>query len=335
MRHPLPQTWRTASPLPKGAAAALKTCARLTRRGMARLGGALAVGAIAVAGLVSGPAQAAPASVLWDRWTAHDPNSATQVDHSGWDRILKQYVSMRTDGVTVVDYDRLKTDDRGALDAYVAQLEATPVSALNRDEQFAYWVNFYNALTVKVIVDNYPTDSIRDVDISPGFFADGPWGAPLVTVEGEPLTLDDMEHRILRPIWNDPRIHYAVNCAAVSCPNLQPEAYTAANRETLLNNGARAYVNDPRGVVLEQGQLRVSSIYDWFEEDFGGSDAGVIAHIQQFAGPELQRRLRGVRRIAGDDYDWSLNDVAAQPKPSPLVQRRRFSSGGGTRSTGS
>ena len=148
----------------------------------------------------------------------------------------------------------------------------TPVSSLNRGEQLAYWINFYNALTVQVILDHYPTDSILDIKISPGFFSIGPWDKKLVTVEGEELSLNDMEHRILRPIWRDPRIHYGVNCASIGCPNLLTTAYTADNVDGLLTENAVAYVNHPRGASLQNGALTVSSIYDWFEEDFGGNE---------------------------------------------------------------
>lgn len=304
--------------------------ARLPSTGVGRSWKGWALAALAAAGLAVAPttkALAAPSADLWDRWTAHDAGSTQTVDHGAWDGLLKKYVSQRSDGVAVVDYGALKQTDRAALDAYVKQLEATPVSTLNRQEQFAYWVNFYNALTVKVIVDNYPTRGIRDIDISPGFFADGPWGAKLATVEGESVSLDDMEHRILRPIWKDPRIHYAVNCASISCPNLQTAAFTAQNTEALLNRGAREYVNDPRGVVAQGGRLNVSSIYEWFQADFGGSDAGVIAHLKQYADADLKAQLSRARRISDDDYDWSLNDVKAKPQPSPLAFRRSFSSG--------
>ena len=107
-------------------------------------------------------------------------------------------------------------------------------SLTSRDEQLAYWINLYNALTVKVILDHYPVKSILDIDISPGWFSIGPWGKKLVAVEGVEISLDDIEHRILRPIWRDPRIHYALNCAAVGCPNLLREAFTGATAEVLL-----------------------------------------------------------------------------------------------------
>ena len=155
------------------------------------------------------------------------------------------------------------------------------------------------------MLEHYPLDSIRD--IRAGLFSRGPWRLELIEVEGEKLTLDDIEHRILRPIWRDPRIHYAVNCASIGCPNLQPRAFTAANSGMLLEQAARDFVNHERGARVENGKLRVSSIYHWFDEDFGGNDSGVIAHLKQYADTELAAKLADIDHIDDHAYDWSLN----------------------------
>ena len=143
-------------------------------------------------------------------------------------------------------------------------------------------------------------------------------------MENEDLTLDDIEHRILRPIWQDPRLHYAVNCASLGCPNLQNMAFTADNSNALLDRGAREFVNHPRGARVIDGKLQVSSIYDWFEADFGGSDAGVISHLRQYAQAGLRASLEQIDEIDNDHYDWEINTTEAPTKPS----RRR--SGGGS-----
>ncbi|MEP3115193.1 DUF547 domain-containing protein [Nisaea sp.] len=257
------------------------------------------------------PAGAAPKAALWDIWEAHDPGSTIVLDHMAWDRFLEHHVRPGSDGINRVAYDEVTAADRKALDGYIGALAAMPVGSLSRAAQQAFWVNLYNALTVRVVLEHYPVASIRDIDISPGFFADGPWGKKLVTVESEELSLDDIEHRILRPIWRDPRIHYAVNCASLGCPNLHTRAMTAENAEAFLEDAARAFINHPRGARIEDGDLRVSSIYAWFEADFGGDDAGVIAHLRDYANGELAAGLSGVSRIAGDDYDWRLNSTRA------------------------
>jgi hypothetical protein len=255
---------------------------------------------------------AAPKANLWDYWTEHDPDSSISVDHSQWSAFLQRYVTKGPKGINRVDYGAVTAEDRNSLDSYVNRLARTEVRSMSRGSQKPFWINLYNALTVQVVLDHYPVDSIRDIDISPGFFASGPWGKKLVTIEGKKLSLDDIEHRILRPVWEDPRIHYAVNCAALGCPNLQNEAFTAGNMERLLDKGAREYINHPRGVSIEDDNLIVSSIYEWFQEDFGGSEAGVIEHLQRYAEPELTKKLKGLSTIYDDRYDWSLNDVTEE-----------------------
>ena len=255
------------------------------------------------------PVAAAPAAELWGRWMAQDPDSTLGVDHSTWDGFVTTYVAQGDDGVNRVAYGRVTDVDRTALANYIGRLETVAVSKLTRAQQLPYWINLYNALTVQVVLDHYPVASIRDIDISPGLFADGPWGKKLVTIEGEEVSLDDIEHRILRPIWKDPRIHYAVNCASIGCPNLQTVAFTADNTDSLLNEAARAYINHPRGARVEDGKLTVSSIYDWFKADFGGTDETVIAHLNRYAEGALKNALDGIEEIDGYAYDWALNDL--------------------------
>lgn len=261
-----------------------------------------------LAGFVSVEALFAPKAELWPRWQSHDAQSEDRIDHAAWERIVMRYLSADPGGLNRFAYGAVMAEDRQALQDYIDALAALPISRFNREEQQAYWLNLYNALTVKLILQHYPLDSIRDIDISPGLFADGPWDKPLVTIEGEDVTLNDIEHRILRPIWNDARVHYAVNCASVGCPNLQIEAFTADNTEMLLEAGARDYVNNPRGVQIRDGKLVVSSIYIWFKEDFGGSDASVIAHLKRYADEDLSEALAAVTSIDDHAYDWQLND---------------------------
>ncbi len=280
-------------------------------RAVGRAGRALLAVALAVplAGLVSIEAFFAPDAELWPRWQAHDPGATDRIDHSAWDRLLDRYLVAGRDRVNRFAYGRVSVADRTVLDAYLARLAALPISRYGRAEQRAYWINLYNALTVQLVLVHYPVASIREIAISPGLFAIGPWGKRLVEVEGEALSLNDIEHRILRPIWRDPRIHYAVTCAALGCPSLQRPAFTAANTESLLESAARAFVNHPRGVRLAEGRLVVSSIYVWFAEDFGSDDAAVIAHLKRYAEPPLAAQLERITAIAGHAYDWSLNDA--------------------------
>lgn len=257
------------------------------------------------------PAWAAPKAELWARWTAHGPASAIRVDHAAWGDFLAKYLVRGKDGVNRVRYESVTPGDKQALSSYIQRLSGTPVSRLNRAEQLAFWINLYNALTVRLILEHYPVNTILRINISPGWFAVGPWGKKLVRVEGEALSLDDIEHRILRPIWRDPRIHYAVNCASIGCPNLAAAPFTAASAGGMLTEGARAYVNHPRGVHITEYGPVVSSIYHWYAEDFGGNDAGVLAHLRRYASPDLAARLAKFSRLADHAYDWDLNEAPA------------------------
>jgi len=250
-------------------------------------------------------ALAAPSARLWAYWSAHDPDSIATIDHGVWNDWLGRFVFASPDGINRVAYASVTRADRTQLRNYIDKLAAFAIRNYSRAQQRAYWINLYNALTIDSILEHYPLESIRD--ISSGLFSSGPWGLKLVTIEGKKLTLDDIEHRILRPIWRDPRIHYAVNCAALGCPNLQPLAFTADNCESLLHAAAREFINNPRAARVSDNRLQVSSIYHWFEQDFGGNDRGVIAHLKQYAGSDLATALAAIERISDHDYDWQIN----------------------------
>ena len=233
------------------------------------------------------------------------------------DALLARYVIAHADGVNRVTYARWKAApaDLAALEAWIAAAAVERPSAMARAEAFAFWANLYNALTLKVVLDRYPVRSIRDirstgVPFDPRQF-NGPWRTRLVTIEGRAMSLDDIEHGTMRPSFRDPRVHYAVNCASIGCPNLRQRAFRAATLEAELDDAARAFVNHPRGAsVLPDGRLRVSSIYHWFREDFSGTEAGVLAHLRRYAAPPLASHLAQMTSIAGHDYDWALNDAA-------------------------
>jgi hypothetical protein len=257
---------------------------------------------------------AAPKAELWPRWQKYDAVNTQKIDHSAWDRFLKQNViAPHPSGINRVRYQTVSPEDQKLLKNYLQALQAIPITTYNRNEQKAYWINLYNALTVDLILSRFPVASIRDINISPGLLVRGPWGAKLLTVEAEKLSLDDIEHRILRPIWKDNRLHYAVNCASLGCPNLQPTAYTRENLETLLEKGAREFVNHSRGVSIQKGRLQVSSIYVWFQEDFGRDATDLMEHWQEYAEPALAGALEKYQGGLAHDYDWRLNGSDARP----------------------
>lgn len=234
-------------------------------------------------------------------------NSA--INHAAFTALLQQIITKDKNGLNRVDYKLLKSK-RGALQAYIADLASQKPTTLAPDQQFAFWANLYNAVTLDTVVAAYPVSSIKDIDISPGLFSDGPWGKKLVTIEGTPLSLDDIEHEILRKNFADPRVHYAVNCASIGCPNLQQQAFTASKLTRQLDAAAKEYVNSPRGVVITDGEIAVSKIYSWFKGDFGTSDAKILAHLRRYAAAPLKARLEKAETIGDYFYDWSLNDTA-------------------------
>jgi len=256
------------------------------------------------------PATGAPSADLWPRWQDHSQESFQIIDHLQWDILLKKYlVTDHPSGINRFRYADVTLDDKKSLDTYLQQLQKVKISSLNKEEQKAYWVNLYNSLTVKVILDHYPVKSIMDIDISPGLFSNGPWDAKLLQIEEEEMSLNDIEHRILRPIFKDNRLHYALNCASLGCPNLQPVAFTSSNIEELLETSSKEYINSPRGAQFIKNKLQVSSIYKWFQVDFGGSEEGVINHLQKYATDNLANTLKTYKKGLRFDYDWGLNQL--------------------------
>jgi hypothetical protein len=227
---------------------------------------------------------------------------AEPIDHRQWDELLSRYVKPSADGINRVDYAALKQNDAATLSAYLAAMQAIDITQYPRDEQFAYWVNLYNAATLDLILANYPLTSIRDI----GLIGQGPWKEKILTVDGKELSLDDIEHGILRPIWKDVRIHYAVNCASIGCPNLANRAYSAKRLEQMLDEAAKSYINHPRGFSRVNGELVASSIYDWYVSDWG-NQADVLNHARKYATPETKELLKNSTSVDAFHYDWSLN----------------------------
>lgn len=256
--------------------------------------------------LTNTSAHAAPKADLWPKWQTNNAGSTTHLDHSAWSTFLKKY-TVKKNEIVRVKYRAVTPADKQTLNAYINQLSQQPVTRLNSKEQKAFWINAYNALTIKTVLDAYPVTSIRKIKFG-GLFASGPWDEQLITIEGVKLSLNDIEHRILRPIWKDPRVHYAVNCASIGCPNLQQQAFTHENIDSLLSKGARDYINSSRGVRISGDDITASSIYTWFKEDFGSNDANIIAHWSQYARPALKSALTGKTRINKYQYNWSLNE---------------------------
>ena len=223
---------------------------------------------------------------------------AAPVDHALYAALLSRHVTDR-----LVDYQGFK-DDEAILDRYLDVLAAADLKSLTRDQQFAFYANAYNAWTIKLILSRYPDlRSIKEL----GSLFKSPWKKKIARIDGGLLTLDQIEHGILRKRFKDPRVHFAVNCASRSCPPLQGEPFTGDRLDEQLNRAARAFINDTRFNRLEGDTLWVSKLFDWFSSDFNDD---VIGYFLQFAdaplGKSLAKNKAGIR-VRYLDYDWTLN----------------------------
>ena len=236
--------------------------------------------------------------------------SAPQVNRAvaNYEAILQRRISRGAGGLNLFDYAGAKAAGEGrAIKAYTDYLAAQNPDSFSQADQIAYWANLYNALTVNLILDNYPVKSIRK--IKAGAFSTGPWKRDEVTVNGQVLSLNDIEHEILRKRYPNPAmVHYMVNCASIGCPNLPSKLWVGSTLEADREAAAREFINSPRGVEIRGNSLKASSIYDWFKEDFGGSKSSTIAHFRKFAGPELRAALDAGAKISGFGYNWDLNE---------------------------
>ncbi|MFT5129099.1 MAG: hypothetical protein ACI8W8_002719 [Rhodothermales bacterium] len=232
--------------------------------------------------------------------------SAFDHNHAAWDADLKRYVNSKG----LVDYRTWKRDS-SALNAYLKTLASAKMQGWTRDQQLAFWVNAYNAITIRYILDAYPVASIRDID--------GVWKSKRATVAGRSLTLDSIEHVILRKELREPRIHFAIVCASIGCPNLIPEAFRAEGLSKQLDAAATAFVRNPQKLRIDaaEEEIHLSRIFKWFGEDFEGFTGvsgywgktnGILSFVATYLSRGGQRYVRNEELdVEWLDYDWSLN----------------------------
>jgi hypothetical protein len=232
--------------------------------------------------------------------------AAAQASNAAFDALLRRFVVRGADGVNRVRYGAFARSGHDELKAYLRDLQAQSPSSMARAQQMAFWINLYNAKTLDVVLDHYPVRSIREIDLGGGFFGGGPWRAKLV--EGRDLSLDNVEHDILRARFSEPLVHYALNCASVGCPDLQMSAWTGVTLDAQFALGARSYVNHPRGIMIDARRFKASKIYSWYAGDFGGR-SGLKAHWRAYADPPLAAKLAELAAPQSYVYDWSLNDA--------------------------
>ena len=261
-------------------------------------------------GMLSPFALAAPKSELWPYWNQSRSDSNIEVDHQLWQSLLSRFVRESADGINRVAFREFDEAAKLELSNYLESMSRVAPTQLNQNEQLAYWINLYNAQTIQVVLDHPKKKSI--LSMGP-FFAFGPWDEPYLTIEGKPVTLNDIEHRILRPIWQDHRLHYVLNCASIGCPNLNRHAYQAELIDQQLAGAQVNFLRHPRAVTLtDSGKLQVTSLFDWYLIDFAQDISGLLAYLAAQR-PDLAANLSALVD-EGDPkidyvYDWDLNVV--------------------------
>ena len=227
-------------------------------------------------------------------------STGTAVDNSLYGELLKNYVR---DGK--IDYAGFKAEE-AKLDRYLKILENIDPAKLSRNEQFAFYANAYNAWTIKLILSGYPgVTSIKDL----GSLLKSPWKKKIVRIDGKVISLDHVEHEILRPRYKDPRVHFAINCAAKSCPPLRPEPFSGYILDRQLDDSTRSFINDPQSFRLEGNDLYVSRIFKWFSEDF---NEDVFGFFLKYTTGNLKKELKAKSdriNVKYLQYDWSLNEM--------------------------
>jgi len=238
--------------------------------------------------------------------------AAEPPDYKLWQDLLTRYY----DPAKGMSYKSLKEHDKATLDHLRQQLATVDVAALAKPDQLAYWINLYNISTLAVVIDGYPTKSIRDLSTDP-IIRLNVFKKPSVKTKGGALSLNDVENDKIREGFKDPRIHFAINCAAKSCPPIRTEPYVGARLGEQLDDQARRFLNGPHGARLAKDgdgvTLHVTKILDWFKDDFEKWGGGRVAFIRKFLPADKQKQLdaaKGKVDLTFDDYDWALNDAS-------------------------
>jgi hypothetical protein len=218
--------------------------------------------------------------------------------HQQWDNLVKKYVN--TNGL--VNYKGF-LKDKAELDAYLKTLsDNAPQNNWSQNEQKAYWINAYNAFTVSLILKHYPVKSIKDI-AGKIYKINTPWDIQFITIGGKKYDLNNIEHAKLRRGFNDPRIHFALVCASISCPRLRNEAYTAAKLDAQLEEAGREFLNDKSKNIVGADKAQLSNYFSWYKGDFT-KDGSLADFINKYS----QTKMNANTRISTLDYNWNLNE---------------------------
>ncbi len=232
-----------------------------------------------------------PATEVEGDLTSTTANSSVNIDHSAWTALLQKHVSSNGN----VDYKGFK-NDRAALDSYLKMLsENMPTKKWSVQEQMAYYINTYNAYTVDLILDNYPVKSIKDID--------GPWTKSIIPIGDTNMSLAGIENSLLKKM-GDPRFHFAINCASVSCPKLMKEAFTASKINEQLDEAASHFINSDKNEISAKS-AKISSVFDWYKKDFISNGESIVTYLNKYS----NTKVNAGATITYKNYDWGLNEA--------------------------
>ncbi|API87754.1 hypothetical protein F7310_02920 [Francisella uliginis] len=268
---------------------------------------------LVILALIATSLNAAPSAKLWGYWDKSDQSSQAKIDFKSWQAFLDKYVVQKGDQ-TFVNYRDVSKKDKQNLNKAINTYSKLDILKYNKNQQLAYWINMYNMLTIRVILQHYPVKSITDIDKS-WFGYSKVWDQNVVKINSKELTLNDIEHRIVRPIWHDPRVHSAVNCASISCPNLSKQAYQGGQINAQLNKSFATWVNSSKGFELRNNNIYISKIFDWYGSDFGNQ-----THMRQFIAKYLTSKVKKEailnenKTIYYQNYNWNLNQLSIYEK---------------------
>ncbi len=241
-------------------------------------------------------------------WNEYDSSSNLFVDHTSWGYLLNKHVQLKTDGTTVIAYANFTQPDRQVLEKYIQSLASFPIEKLNRKEQYAFWLNLYNALVVRLVLEHYLILSIADIEGDDNFLKRGPFNRQLIIIKGWPLSLSFIRKKILSNLFLDPRFHYGLCDAAVGSPRLQRRPYTGDKVDRMLDEAALEYINHSRTVSVKKGKVLVlSALYEMYPEEFGHTFPEIFQHIRLYAMDHVKNKLSSAVQVTFD-FDWSLND---------------------------
>ncbi|MBT5389051.1 MAG: DUF547 domain-containing protein [Porticoccaceae bacterium] len=246
----------------------------------------------------SSEALAGKASKYWSLWDKSNEQQRQSIDHGDFDQLLAEYVIVdHPSGINRFRYALVKQSASKQLSGYIKKMARLDPRDYSRDEQKAYWLNLYNALTIQELLKVYPVKSVPQKRFK---------RKKLVRIAGVKLSLDDIENRILRPIWQDPKLLFGLSCASLGCPNIHNRAFTAKNSKALLTKSVTEFINHPRGLEVSHQRLRASALFDWYATDFG-SDRRLLRFLANYADDHKALYVLGFKGEIRYQYDNRIN----------------------------